>query len=112
MQIKRRVGFDNVLKDLARWNAVVAANRAAAHLYFPLKTPKESVVDTTSDEYVKRSKLKSDLEKKLEELDPKPQEPPVENKDKYQKSLEEVVEERKKAARFRAQQVRKNCHEK
>lgn len=56
-----------------------------------------------TDQYIKRFRLKSELEKKLEELEP--EEEPEEEKDEFPLTLQEIMERRKEAAKFRAQQV-------
>lgn len=108
LQVKRIVGFESTKKEVGKWGAVIAKNRTADHLFFPLNTPKETLKDAPSTEFLKRFRLKSDLQKKIEEVDPKPQESPAEERDHYQMMREEVVLKRKEAARLRAQQVRGN----
>lgn len=108
LQLKRVTGFENTKKDLEKWNAVIAKNRTADNLFFPLNAPVEKKKKAASIEFLKRFRLKSDLQKKLEEIDPVPQEPPVEEEDKYKMTLEEISLKRKEMARFKAQQVRRN----
>lgn len=71
-------------------------------LRFPLNQPTLKF-DNTS-EFVQRFTMKSELEKKLAELDPVE---PVEDEsdDKYPLTLQEILERRREVAKFRAQQV-------
>lgn len=111
LQIKRIVGYDNVKKELRKWDAIVAKNRSANHLFFPLNTPTKLLKISATTAFLQNYIGKTDLQKKLEELDPeKTKKPPEETKEKdnYQMTLEEVKLKRKEAARFRAQQVGRN----
>lgn len=111
-----RFGFERTLKDLSRWNAVVARNRTATHLSFPLRTPKQRLKMDSSADFINHLRLKSDLQKKMEELDPKLKEPPPEEKDKKERkadeedksqtTLKEVKKKRNETAKHRARQVK------
>lgn len=108
MQAKRTVGYDNVKKDLNRWNAIVTSNRIADRLFFPLKRTEE-VKDTSKiPQFLRGFRTKSDLMKKFEEVDPSLLYPPAEEEkkdDEYKMTMEEMTIRRMEAARFRAQQV-------
>lgn len=45
-QIKRRIGFELVKKQLKSWDAVVESNRVADHLVFPLNESRLNVIDS------------------------------------------------------------------
>ncbi|XP_043278715.1 U3 small nucleolar RNA-associated protein 14 homolog B [Venturia canescens] len=105
-KLKRAVGYENTVKDLRAWNAIVARNRTAETLTFPL-TQSTGRLPTTN-EFVKRFRLQSELEKELEKLEPP--KPIVEEKvDEFPLTLEEIMQKRKEAAKFRAQQSYKEA---
>lgn len=116
-----RSGFERTLKDLSRWNAIVARNRTSTQLSFPLRTPKQKLKIDPVTEYLNGFRLKSNLQQKLEALEPKPKEPPPKANDdkegekndesKSQLTLEEMKLKRNEAARLRAQQVKENHDE-
>ncbi|XP_070148835.1 U3 small nucleolar RNA-associated protein 14 homolog A [Polyergus mexicanus] len=108
-RIKRAVGYDNVKKDLTKWNGVIARNRTVNQLSFPLKCTAE-VKDFNASKtpaFLKGFKIKSDLMKKFEEVDPSLLYPPAEEEEKdnkYKMTKEEMILKRKEIARLRAQQ--------
>ncbi|XP_072763673.1 U3 small nucleolar RNA-associated protein 14 homolog A [Anoplolepis gracilipes] len=108
-RIKRTVGYENVKKDLTKWNSIIATNRTADRLFFPLKRIEE-VKDFNASkipQFLRGFKTKSDLMKKFEEVDPSLLYPPVEEEkkdNKYKMTMEEMILKRKEAARLRAQQ--------
>jgi len=111
LQIKRAVGYENVKNDLGRWKGLITKNRTAPRLIFPLKRPTE-VKDSPTTEFLKRFRTKSDLMQELEKVDPLSENLPAagEEKDnKYKLTKQEMIMKRKEIARFRAQQVWKNC---
>lgn len=95
-----------------KWDSVVARNRTAEQLSFPLKRL-TAIKDhsSTIPKFLRGFNTKSDLMKKFEELDPTLLYPPEKEEEKdnvYKMTLEEIKERRKEAARLRAQQVQKN----
>lgn len=100
------VGFDETKKELDKWNGVIARNRTAEHLSFP-SNHAAKIKNSPTVEFLKRFRLKSDLMKKLEEVDPSVQFPAVEEEkeEKYTVTMEEMILKRKEAARLRALQV-------
>ena len=54
-QIQRKVGFQNVKTQLARWDAVVYSNRAADQITFPLK--QSTVNFQTTDDFISKLKV-------------------------------------------------------
>lgn len=112
MQIKRAVGYDNVKKDLSKWNGIIARNRIADQLSFPLKRTAEvkNFNASKTPDFLKGFKTKSDLMKKFEEVDPSLLYPPAEEEEKdnkYKMTKEEMILKRREVARLRAQQVYK-----
>lgn len=108
MQVKRTVGYDNVKNDLNKWNAVVARNRTADRLFFPLKRTEEVKDASKIPQFLRGFKTKSELMKKFEEVDPSLLYPPAEEEKKdneYKMTTEEMMIRRMEAAKFRAQQV-------
>lgn len=98
---------------MRKWDSVVARNRTAEQLSFPLKRVSAVKDSRTSKipEFLRGFNTKSDLMKKFEELDPMLLYPAVNEEkkdDKYKMTLEEMILKRKEAARLRAQQVQKN----
>lgn len=59
----------------------------------------------STTEFLKGFRLQSDLQKKLEELEPTSEVLPSMEVDKYEITLQEMIMKRKETARFRAQQV-------
>ncbi|XP_011315406.1 U3 small nucleolar RNA-associated protein 14 homolog C [Fopius arisanus] len=102
-KLKREVGFENTKKEIQKWDAIITRNRAAPKLSFPLSQGKVSLKGTTTDEFVKRFRVQSDLEKELAALEPPKQEEESKT-DEFSLTLGEILEKRREAARFRAQQ--------
>ncbi|XP_031831008.1 U3 small nucleolar RNA-associated protein 14 homolog A isoform X2 [Nomia melanderi] len=100
-RIKRVVGFENTKKELKKWNAVITKNRAAESLHFPLNNP--SVRLEPSNQFVKRFRIQSDLEKELAALEPQ-KENIKETNDDFSLTMNEIIMKRKEAAKIRAQQ--------
>ncbi|XP_015603966.1 U3 small nucleolar RNA-associated protein 14 homolog A [Cephus cinctus] len=105
-RIKRVVGFENVKKDLNKWNGIVARNRTAEKLTFPLRQPSMKVDGSTA--FIQRFRIQSELEKELAALEPK-QEKPEEKEEEFPLTLEEILQRRQETARFRAQQSYKEA---
>lgn len=108
-RIKRTVGYDGVKKELNKWNGIIARNRTADRLFFPLKhtTEVKDFKSSNIPKFLKGFKTKSDLMKKFEEVDPSLLYPPVEEEKKdneHKLTMEEMILKRKEAARLRAQQ--------
>ncbi|XP_026496030.1 U3 small nucleolar RNA-associated protein 14 homolog A [Vanessa tameamea] len=102
-RIKRATGYEQTKNKVARWDPVVARNRTVDFVSYPLKTF-SSKMQPTGD-FLSKLKLKSSLEKELEEIDPAP-EPEVieEEKQTYPMSYQEMLEHRQHLAKIRAQQ--------
>ncbi|RLU20123.1 hypothetical protein DMN91_006729 [Ooceraea biroi] len=113
-RIKRVVGFDETKKELSKWNATIARNRTVEHLSFPLNHAAK-MKNSPTTEYLKRFRIKSDLMKRLEEVDPSVQFPAMEqekdDKDEnvYQDIKTQMIDKRKEAARLRALQSYKEA---
>lgn len=112
-----RFGFERTLKDLSRWDAIVARNRTATQLFYPLRYPKSKRERDNPADFISRLRLKPDLQRKMEELDPKLKEPPVEEKDnkkeekddkKSEITLRNMRKKRNETAQRRARQVNKD----
>ncbi|XP_077274940.1 U3 small nucleolar RNA-associated protein 14 homolog A-like isoform X1 [Temnothorax americanus] len=113
-RIKRTVGYDKVKEDLRKWDSIIARNRTAEQLSFPLKRL-TAVKDSRASKipaFLSGFSTKSDLMKKFEEVDPTllyPADKEEEKGNKYKMTLEEVILRRKEAARLRAQQSYKEA---
>lgn len=108
LQIKRTVGYDKVTEELRKWDSVVAKNRIAEQLSFPLErlAPLKDSNTSTVPEFLRGFSTKSDLMKKFEAVNPTlPADEEEEKNDRYKLTLKEVILRRKEAARLRAQQV-------
>lgn len=102
-RIKRATGYEQTKKKVGRWDSVVARNRTVDFVSFPLKTFSSKLQPT--DDFLSKLKLKSQLEKELEEVDPLPATEEVEDEEKvYPMSYQEMLEHRQNLAKLRAQQ--------
>ncbi|KAL0105032.1 hypothetical protein PUN28_016570 [Cardiocondyla obscurior] len=113
-RIKRTVGYGNVKEELQKWDSIVSRNRTAEQLSFPLKRVTEIKNSSASKipEFLRGFSTKSDLMKKIEEVDSTflcPANEEEKKDDKYKMTLKEVILRRKEAARFRAQQSYKEA---
>lgn len=95
---------------MKKWDSVVARNRTAKQISFPLKrlTPIKDSHTSKISAFLRGFNTKSDLMKKFEEVDPTllyPTNQEEEKDNRYKMTLEEVILRRKEAARLRAQQV-------
>ncbi|XP_076632957.1 U3 small nucleolar RNA-associated protein 14 homolog A [Colletes latitarsis] len=100
-RIKRIVGFENAKKELNKWNAIITRNRVAGSLQFPMN--QSSMRLEPSKQFVKRFRLRSELEEKLAALEP--QKENIEEKvNEFSSTMQEIVAKRQEAARIRAQQ--------
>lgn len=95
---------------MQKWNAIIAKNRTADQLSFPLKHTGE-IKESPTVEFLKRFRLKSDLMTKLEEIDKdigikeKEEEQEEDPNKKFKITMKELILKRKEAARQRALQV-------
>ncbi|XP_058805154.1 U3 small nucleolar RNA-associated protein 14 homolog A [Phymastichus coffea] len=99
-RIKRTVGFENTKKELGKWTGIIARNRTAACVSFPLSQTSMKLEGT--NEYVKRFRLQSELQKKMAEVEKNDDIERTE--DEFPLTLQEILEQRREAAKFRAQQ--------
>lgn len=67
-RIKRTIGYENVKKKLAKWDAIVAKNRTSETQVFPLKTD-TIYVNTSLKRKPLEQSVKSDLMLQMEELE-------------------------------------------
>ena len=81
---------------------MVAKNRTAESITFPLRQPSMGLEATNGNE--KRFRIESNLEKKLAALEPI-KENVDEEGDELELTLEEILQRRAEATKFRAQQV-------
>ncbi|KPJ18684.1 U3 small nucleolar RNA-associated protein 14-like A [Papilio machaon] len=102
-RIKRSTGYEQTKHKIGRWDPVVARNRTVNFVSFPLKHVSSKLQPT--HEFLSKLKLKSPLEKELDEVDPPaPEVPEEEEKPEYPMSYEEMLEHRQQLAKLRAQQ--------
>ncbi|KAL4711481.1 hypothetical protein ACJJTC_000497 [Scirpophaga incertulas] len=101
-RIKRATGYDENKKKIGRWDPVVARSRTVDYVSFPLKHTSTKLVPTK--EFLSKFKLKSPLEKELDEIEPQVIEEEEEDNQIYPMSYEEMVEHRQHLAKLRAQQ--------
>lgn len=102
-RIKRSTGYEQTKNKLGRWNPVVARNRTVDFVSFPIKSFSNKLQPT--GDFLSKLKLKSTLEKELEEVDPPPEaEVDDEEEQSYPMSYQEMLEHRQHLAKIRAQQ--------
>lgn len=101
-RIKRATGYEQTKEKVGRWDPVVARNRTVDFVSFPIKRVVTKLQPT--DEFISKFKLKSPLEKQLDELDPPEVHEEVEDEQVYPMSYQEMVEHRQHLAKLRAQQ--------
>ncbi|XP_013179921.1 PREDICTED: U3 small nucleolar RNA-associated protein 14 homolog A-like [Papilio xuthus] len=102
-RIKRSTGYQQTKHKIGRWDPVVARNRTVNFVSFPLKRVSSKLQPT--HEFLSKLKLKSPLERELDEVDPPiPEVPDEEEKPEYPMSYEEMLEHRRQLAKLRAQQ--------
>lgn len=102
-RIKRATGYDQAKQKVGRWDPVVARNRTVDIVKFPLKTVSTKLQPT--NEFLSKFKLKSPLEKALDEIDPPTVEQPEEEEEtSYPMSYQEMLEHRQQIAKLRAQE--------
>ncbi|XP_015126488.1 U3 small nucleolar RNA-associated protein 14 homolog A [Diachasma alloeum] len=102
-KLKREIAFENTKKEIQKWDAIITRNRTAPKLSFPLAQGEVSLKGTSTSDFIKRFRVQSDLERELAALEPQQPEP-EESKDDFPLTLGEILERRREAARFRAQQ--------
>jgi U3 small nucleolar RNA-associated protein 14 len=101
-RIKRSTGYEKNKTKIGRWDPVVARNRTNDFVTFPIKNESSKLQPT--EEFISKLKLKSPLEKELDEVDPPVIEEHVEEEQTYPMSYDEMVEHRQQLAKLRAQQ--------
>ncbi|CAG4952421.1 unnamed protein product [Colias eurytheme] len=103
-RIKRSTGYDITKEKITKWDPVVARNRTVDFVSFPLKSAK------TKREYptkviLSNLKLKSALEKELDEIDPPVEaDEEMDEETSFPMTYEEMLEHRQQLAKLRAQQ--------
>lgn len=102
-RIKRSTGYEETKKKVGRWDPVVARSRTVDFVSFPLKNVSTKLQLT--EEYISQFKLKSTLEKELEEVDPPAMLEQEDEEEKlYPMTYQEMMEHRQHLAKMRAQQ--------
>lgn len=107
-KIRRAVGYEKSRQELDKWEPVITSNRASVNLTFPLNTNVNfGKEDKSKFEY----RVKSELQKKLEEIENKYEVHVVETEEekKVPMTLEQILELRSNAAKMRAQQSYKEA---
>lgn len=102
-QIRRSLNYEKSRFQLDKWEALVTANRVA-NLSFPLDSvEKLNIVEKEAERYPSTWRMKSDLQKKLEQLQPSLMKSvPNEESENFELTLKELQEKRKEAAKLRA----------
>lgn len=109
-RIKRTVNYEKARLSLDKWEGVVTSNRASANLSFPLNsTPKLKIIERNAENYPKTWRLKTEIERELEKAMPEEVEeyhidPEVVEKQEFELTAEELMEQRKEMAKLRAHQ--------
>lgn len=107
-RIRRNVAYGKVTKHLDEWEAIVTSNRAASSLSFPLNYETKLADEKLEKDHFR---LKTDLQKKLEELEPKVEiyNVDMELEKKHPLNVAELLEKRREAAKLRAHQSYKEA---
>nr|CAD7601348.1 unnamed protein product [Timema genevievae] len=106
-KIQRSLGFENVKKELGKWDAVVHKNRSSDSLSFPLNRPDSRVPTSNALIANWKSQKPTPMEAQLEEIlsgSAIVQEDRKAEEVEYPLSLEEMIERRKEMAKLRAVQ--------
>nr|CAD7411680.1 unnamed protein product [Timema cristinae] len=106
-KIQRSLGFENVKKELGKWDAVVHKNRSSDSLSFPLNKPDSRLPTSNALIANWKSQKPTPLEAQLEEIlsgSAIVQEDRKAEEVEYPLSLEEMIERRKEMAKLRAVQ--------
>ncbi|CAG9856568.1 unnamed protein product [Phyllotreta striolata] len=107
-RIKRTLNYEKSRLQLDRWEALVASNRSASQLRFPLgSVEKVKTIEKEAQVYPSTFRVKSELQKKIEALEPKVEEYRIdtdEANNEFPLTLSELKEKRKEAAKLRAHQ--------
>lgn len=106
-KIRRAVGYTKAKLELDKWEPIVTSNRASLNLRFPLKTDLKVTDVKNPDKF--KWRVKTELEKKLEETEEKIEEYVVEPDIKLPLTLTEIMERRREAAKMRAHQSYKEA---
>ncbi|KAG4074891.1 hypothetical protein HA402_009316 [Bradysia odoriphaga] len=110
-RINRSINYEKAKKKLNQWNAVVAANRAADHLSFPLQT-KNSDMEVYVSPYTDASKfrVKSDLMVEMEKREARPDVEANANMEDVEKlTREEMIARSKELRLIRIRESQKNA---
>ncbi|KAF5288774.1 hypothetical protein FQA39_LY15265 [Lamprigera yunnana] len=93
-RIQRKALFNRVKSQLDRFDAVVTSNRASNYLSFPLVKNYDVDIEKGFNGF----RLKSDLQKRLEKLEPTPE---VEIEKTYPLTMKEILERRKEMKKMK-----------
>ncbi|XP_050682219.1 U3 small nucleolar RNA-associated protein 14 homolog A [Leptidea sinapis] len=102
-RIKRSAGYDETKEKITKWDAVVARNRTVDYVSFPLQSA-IAVKEHPTKVILSNLRLKSNLEKELDEIDPPADNNEEEAEQSFPMTYEEMIEHRKQLAKLRAQQ--------
>lgn len=102
-RIRRSTAYDSNKKQLDRWEPVVTSNRVSTNLSFPLKDPNFDYKEER--DFTSNWVLKSELQKEIENLEPKVEVIEVDTEKNLSKmTLNEMIEKRKEMAKLRRYQ--------
>lgn len=109
-QIRRALNYEKSRFQLDKWEALVTSNRVS-NLSFPLDgVEKLKIEEKKAEKFPSMWRMKSDLQKELEKLQPVVIKPVLnEDNEKFELTLKELQEKRKEAAKLRAFQSYKEA---
>lgn len=111
-QIRRALNYEKSRFQLDKWEALVTSNRVT-NLSFPLDgVEKLKIIEKQAEKFPSMWRMKSDLQKELEQLQPvviKPILKEEEDAENFALTLKELQEKRKEAAKLRAFQSYKEA---
>ncbi|CAH0564951.1 unnamed protein product [Brassicogethes aeneus] len=102
-KIRRTVAYEKNRLEFDRWEAFITSNRAASHISFPLAET-DSLTIENSAAIPSNWRVKSDLQKKLEQIEKVEVYNVEPTSESFPLSMEELVEKRKESAKLRAHQ--------
>lgn len=108
--IRRTLNYEKSRFQLDKWEALVASNRVS-NLSFPLDgVEKLKIEEKNADKFPSMWRMKSDLQKELDKLQPVVIKPVLnEDPEKFELTLKELQEKRKESAKLRAFQSYKEA---
>lgn len=108
-EIRRTLNYEKSRLQLDKWEALVTSNRVS-NLSFPLgAVEKVKIEERKAETFPSSWRMKSDLQKELEKLQPIVVKPVQKDSENFELTLKELQEKRKETAKLRAFQSYKEA---